>query len=76
MEGCGLIRCAECNKPLTFANRINYGDKWMCPACVYEEAPVGSPVRWQMEHNYPDEIKKPAEKRAKKIIHLINSIQW
>jgi len=68
------MHCEECGKSLTFGNRVCYNDQYLCPRCVYESAPEGSPVQLQMEHNYSDEIKKPTEKRAKKIIHLINSI--
>lgn len=56
------MRCTRCGKKISFANHVTYNNQDMCPACVYEVAPEDSPVRWQMEHNYPDEIKKPAEK--------------
>lgn len=66
--------CEQCGQAIAPGSRINYGDRYFCPRCTYEAAPENSPVRWQMEHNYPDEIKKPAEKASYKKLSTLSTV--
>lgn len=58
-----MFECSMCRRPISLSDRINYGDAYMCPACVYEMSPEGSPAREQMLRNYSEwvpvkEVKK------------------
>jgi hypothetical protein len=50
------MNCPTCNGPLSFANRVNYNNVQMCVLCAYQQMPLDSPGRKQLERNYPEVI--------------------
>ena len=51
------MKCPVCSDPLQLSYRINYNNVQMCIHCAYQQMPIGSPGRIQIERNYPEVMK-------------------